>query len=548
MSAIPRDGLILELLCNGSAEDTSGHGHHAVVHGAVPTVNRFGNPGGALLFDGLDDYLVVSPPPPLGSDALSVSLWARLDTIDVDGWSSCLICQDNGDDNDQARRVFQLSLSCGRLVWHRMMNVRDPTAKQRVAPGAWFHAAAVIDRGEHRLYMDGVLVDSVSHTHKVHAEEPVYIGRKGTPEPWFFVHGALDDVRVFNRAIGASEIDALAGEGGYRKSARSRPRDPISGLWEIAPGRGLDLAYDGERVTGTLPAGRPGNLVAIRNGTFDPATGALRLAGDARRPDYGGVVSYEITGKLRGNRLHLTYRFGDDRGDATVTRRTRLRALVQHAGAAGQWMLRRLEPLLKPVVVPISRTIRGLRRPSKAENIRKLAERGEQLSTLVFRDAQPNDIPALAALHVKTWSATYPGVRHPPTFAIRERQWREAFAKADGSWFCIVIQNTTGDLVGFAKGVVHASGSGDLNKIYLLGEYQRMGLGRLLVGHVVRRFLARGLTRMTLSADEANPSCAFYYALGAENPRGDDGRVERGAFVWNDLQKLASICPVEPNA
>jgi hypothetical protein len=26
-----------------------------------------------------------------------------------------------------------------------------------------------------------------------------------------------------------------------------------------------------------------------------------------------------------------------------------------------------------------------------------------------------------------------------PTYEIREWQWREAFAKADGSWFCFVV-------------------------------------------------------------------------------------------------------------
>ena len=75
-------------------------------------------------------------------------------------------------------------------------------------------------------------------------------------------------------------------------------------------------------------------------------------------------------------------------------------------------------------------------------------------------------------------------VRRPPTAALRESQWRDAFAKADGSWFCIVIEAADGELIGFAKGVRTGPGRGDLNKIYLLSEYQRMGLGRRLVGHV----------------------------------------------------------------
>jgi len=87
--------------------------------------------------------------------------------------------------------------------------------------------------------------------------------------------------------------------------------------------------------------------------------------------------------------------------------------------------------------------------------------------------------------------------------------------------------------------------SGRAGGVQLWLEYQRLGLGRRLVGHVARRFLASGITSMPLSADAANPSCHFYLALGAENPRDPDGRVNRGVFIWCDLQTLASMCPVD---
>jgi GNAT superfamily N-acetyltransferase len=86
----------------------------------------------------------------------------------------------------------------------------------------------------------------------------------------------------------------------------------------------------------------------------------------------------------------------------------------------------------------------------------------------------------------------------------REWQWPEAFAKTDGSWFCFVIERRTGDLIGFAKGVPYTGGlpgfAGELNKIYLLREYQRMGLGRRLIGHVAREFLGRGISSICCSA------------------------------------------------
>jgi peptide-methionine (S)-S-oxide reductase len=166
-----------------------------------------------------------------------------------------------------------------------------------------------------------------------------------------------------------------------------------------------------------------------------------------------------------------------------------------------------------------------------------------------IREATSADIPALAALHVQTWNATYPDVPVKPTCEIRERQWREAFAVTDGSWFCFVIESQNGEMVGFAKGIPYnhpdlPDFSGELSKIYLLREHQRQGLGRRLVGHVARRFLSQGITSMVLFAEPSNPSCAFYEALGAERLLDAIGHFH-GGYGWRALHWLASVCPVE---
>ncbi|HJS08129.1 MAG TPA: GNAT family N-acetyltransferase [Pirellulales bacterium] len=204
---------------------------------------------------------------------------------------------------------------------------------------------------------------------------------------------------------------------------------------------------------------------------------------------------------------------------------------------------------MKNVLNAITRFLRGFRRPTKAANTRLLRERGETLDSLEIRDATPNDIPALAELHVKTWTDTYWPVANPPTCQIRERQWREQFANNEGSWFCLVVENRDGELIGFAKGKRYASDdlpgyAGELNKIYLLRQYQRLGIGRRLVGHVARRFLSQGINSMVLFGTPQNPSCAFHEALGGQRLYAKNGEFH-GGYGWRDLQQLASICPVE---
>jgi ribosomal protein S18 acetylase RimI-like enzyme len=114
--------------------------------------------------------------------------------------------------------------------------------------------------------------------------------------------------------------------------------------------------------------------------------------------------------------------------------------------------------------------------------------------SFTIREAAAADAPALAQLHVATFIETHGG-RGPP-FETRKWQWREAFAETDPNWFCYVISGEDGGLIGFAKGVPHDGSmprfAGELNKIYLLREYHRRGLGRRLLGHVSRRFLASG--------------------------------------------------------
>src|SRR5215472_10399138 len=194
------------------------------------------------------------------------------------------------------------------------------------------------------------------------------------------------------------------------------------------------------------------------------------------------------------------------------------------------------------------RLLRSMRRPSKARNTRLLRARGETALSLVIRDAAASDIPALARLHVETWNATHSWRKKGPTYELREHQWRDVCGHADGSWFCLVVERANSELVGFAKGMWYDGDlqgfRGELNKIYLLREYQRQGLGRRLVGHVARRFFRQGIRSMVLFGDARNPSCRFWDALGGERLHAPGGRFH-GGYGWRDLQRLASMCPAE---
>ena len=134
-------------------------------------------------------------------------------------------------------------------------------------------------------------------------------------------------------------------------------------------------------------------------------------------------------------------------------------------------------------------------------------------------------------------------VMRPPTFAIRQWQWQELFSKKERNWFVYVIEKKDGSLIGFTKGRMEEDGSGNLNKIYLLREYQRLGLGKKMFCLVIKRFLSISINRMTVFAEASNPSCRFYEKMGGQKMRNDDGSVNHGNYEWKDLGKISIRCP-----
>ena len=339
---INRDGLVAEYLFDSNADDSSGSGHHGVVHGATLTSDRFARENHAYAFDGIDDYIEVSPPPSLSSEAMTLSVWARYEPRDFRGYTNCIVAQDDGNDDDQSRRVFQLSTEGGHIIWHRMIGSRDPMCRTRVRPGIWYHMVAVHDHGSNKLYVDGVLHDSVDHGIWTHSDQPLHIGRKGTSEPYFFFKGTIDDVRLFNRALHENEVRLLLSEGDWKPKPEAisvSDRDPVGGRWGQDGVVFLHLFYDGDRtVTGRIMAGQPDNMAPISRGIFERETSHLLLEGTATDPRNGEPVTWSIEGMVNEGDVSVCARFNDFQGNFNLTRqgthirRTR-RSLRSHLGA-----------------------------------------------------------------------------------------------------------------------------------------------------------------------------------------------------------------------
>jgi hypothetical protein len=98
--------------------------------------------------------------------------------------------------------------------------------------------------------------------------------------------------------------------------------DPVTGSWGGAGLTFLELQFDGKSaVSGTVIFHRPGlpdQRAAIKTGTFDTRTGALKLSGEADRD--GKTVQYVVEGKIAQDVLTGRSSLGGERKAFKLTR------------------------------------------------------------------------------------------------------------------------------------------------------------------------------------------------------------------------------------
>lgn len=212
------EGLIAYYPFNCNAKDESGNGYSAMVTGAKLTADRFNRAELAYAFDGIDDEIVIDPPPPLDAKSFSVAVWVRFDFPDeyipwVDIGDGGVKCRDPiiGQDDGYAIRCFQLWVSDKALLWHRMNEYSSVWTKWPLVKDKWYHIVVTFDGKQHTLYVDGKEEWGAPGIFKVNASEPIRIGSKGDKlvKKRAFFSGAIDDIRFYNRTLTAAEVLSL---------------------------------------------------------------------------------------------------------------------------------------------------------------------------------------------------------------------------------------------------------------------------------------------------------------------------------------------------
>ncbi|NUT54740.1 MAG: LamG domain-containing protein, partial [Thermoleophilia bacterium] len=178
-----------------TAIDATGAGNNGAVVGATWASGRF---GGALYFDGQDDYVGL---PALGTfynAGFTLEAWvqkatAKNDVGIVGSWAGTgpMLWVDH--------LASRHHLTLGSTMSTYLDSTRNPV------PGLWQHLAATFDGATARYYIDGVEVASRAFSGTVGTANTWRIAAYGAGPGGFF-DGLIDEVRVYDRALSAAEV------------------------------------------------------------------------------------------------------------------------------------------------------------------------------------------------------------------------------------------------------------------------------------------------------------------------------------------------------
>lgn len=218
-----REGLVAEYLMEKSSFDTSGNSNHGIANGPVPIIDRFAQHGKAMRFDGVDDYIEIKNHPSLHSDrALTISVWLYAETVPVglDNYKAIFWKGETSviDSSNYSHREYALWLGDNGHLHFTSTPLDSPaqkycnTAPSLIRAQKWQHIVTIIDSelGKMRIYVDGEFIVEADYGNANirTSNSPLLLGG-GTIMRNHNFNGKLDDIRIHNRALSESEIQAL---------------------------------------------------------------------------------------------------------------------------------------------------------------------------------------------------------------------------------------------------------------------------------------------------------------------------------------------------
>lgn len=202
-------GLLAYYSFSGNADDESDNENHVFdIVGAVLTEDRNANANSAYYFDGIDDEMEI--PVNINPDVvplLTMTAWVRSD----DG-EGVIISNDRFDDDTGFERTLGIDFRGGGTGWSAFTGTGEVIGFRPVDIGVWTFLAVVYDQANENITVyvnddsfegSGVLSNGFDAT--TIGTNPGF--KVLFPQNYF--EGAIDEVRIYSRALNSDEINAI---------------------------------------------------------------------------------------------------------------------------------------------------------------------------------------------------------------------------------------------------------------------------------------------------------------------------------------------------
>jgi len=264
---------------SNTATDFSGRGNTGTLTNMEAADWVDGKIGTALQLDGDNDFVNLGSSSELDlTSSFSISAWVKISNK----CNFCKIIAKQKDDNQPYSIMFDDSADQKFVFEIKNSSQVAAQSKSTTVPAldTWYHIVATYNGTTQILYVNGQDEDTDTPSYTLpETDADLLIGAResaSSPPAKLFFDGIVDEVRIYNRALSATEVAALYARTGITKARAAAPANGLVGYWSFSEGSGSSTAdRSGNGNTGTLTnmentdwvTGKRGKALDFNNGT-----------------------------------------------------------------------------------------------------------------------------------------------------------------------------------------------------------------------------------------------------------------------------------------
>jgi hypothetical protein len=281
------NGLVAYYPFNGNANDASGNGNNGTVNGASLTQDRLGNANSAYSFNGINNNISFATLPLTQVDDWTMTAWLKPASLNQDGIAVSM-GYDTGSFSGgngyafgmQGPNGYPFYVTPGNQLFGAFAFIEGFYGGFTFSStNQWYQVVMMRSAGVTTFYVNGVgTPDGATSTPLTPTAFTI-----GSENGLRYFNGAIDDVRIYNRAISSNEVSQLFA---YESGSSTNPPSITGQPQPVIANAGDNVSFN-VTVTGALPLNYQWSL----NGTnISGATASSLTISNVSQTDLGAYA------------------------------------------------------------------------------------------------------------------------------------------------------------------------------------------------------------------------------------------------------------------